>query len=114
MFARASDALTRAPPARARVERCVTMRNRILFERAEIDARSRTVTLRADDARATHAREVLKRDVGDRVRAGTIDVGACEATIATMDDDKIVLRLGDDARGRGTAGDRLVARDAAA
>ena len=60
MFARASDALTRAPPARARVERCVTMRNRILFERAEIDARSRTVTLRADDARATHAREVLE------------------------------------------------------
>lgn len=101
MFARANDALTRAPPARKRVERCVTMRNRILFERAEIDARTRTVTLRADDARATHAREVLRSDVGDRVRAGTIDVGACEATIATMDDDKIVLKLGDDARGRG-------------
>ena len=83
MFARANDALTLAPPARKRVELCVTMRNRILFERAEIDARTRTVTLRADDARATHAREVLRSDVGDRVRAGTIDVGACEATIAT-------------------------------
>ena len=63
------------------------MRNRVLFERREVDERTRTVRLDASDSRARHVRDVLKAGEGARLRVGTVDVGKCEATIERVDED---------------------------
>lgn len=65
--------------------------NRILFEKNEVPHVGNHLILPSQDRRGAHIRKVLHSKPGDSLRVGIIDGQIGNATIVSIDDDKIIL-----------------------